>query len=136
MAVLIDTGMLVDLERGLLNPQVEATIGVEDRAISVITVSELLHGVHRAGGEQRTRRQAFVEHLLAGLRAVDITEQIARVHSDIWARLAAKGQIIGAHDLWIAATAVAHGMGVVTSNADEFRRVPGLRVITAADMRR
>jgi tRNA(fMet)-specific endonuclease VapC len=131
VAVLIDTDMLVDLERGVVNPEVESSIGAEDRAISVITVSELLHGVHRASGPQRTRRRAFVEHLLGGIRAIEITEQIARVHADVWAQLAAKGQVIGAHDLWIAATALAHGMGIATGNADEFRRVPGLRVITS-----
>ena len=123
--------MLVDLERGVANPEVEDAIGSDDRAISVITVSELLHGVHRARGAQRTRRRAFVEHLLAGMRAIEITEQIARVHADVWAQLAAKGQLIGAHDLWIAATALAHGMGVATGNASEFQRVPGLPVITA-----
>jgi tRNA(fMet)-specific endonuclease VapC len=133
VAVLIDTDMLVDLGRGVINPEVENAIGDEDRAISVVTVSELLHGVHRAAGAQRTRRRAFVEHLLAGMRAIEITEPIARVHADIWAQLAAKGQLIGAHDLWIAATALAHGMGIATGNADEFQRVPGLRVITAAN---
>jgi tRNA(fMet)-specific endonuclease VapC len=131
VAVLIDTDMLVDLERGVVIPEVENAIGDQDRAISVITVSELLHGVHRASGAQRTRRRAFVEHVLGGMRAIEITEQIARVHADVWAQLAAKGQLIGAHDLWIAATAVTHGMSVATGNADEFLRVPGLRVITA-----
>jgi tRNA(fMet)-specific endonuclease VapC len=131
MAVLIDTDTLVDLERGVANPDVESAIGDEDRAISVITVSELLHGVHRARGAQRTRRSAFVEHLLAGMRAIEVTEQIARVHADVWAQLARKGQLIGAHDLWIAATALAHGMGLATGNAAEFQRVPGLRVIRA-----
>lgn len=130
MAVLIDTGLLVDLERGVANPQVDAAIGEEDRAISVITVSELLHGVHRAEGAQRARRSAFVEHLLAGMRALEITEQVARVHADIWAQLAARGEVIGAHDLWIAATALAHGMGLATGNTREFKRVPGLRLIT------
>ncbi len=129
MAVLIDTGLLVDLERGVANPEVEGAIGAEDRAISVITVSELLHGVHRANGAQRARRSAFVEHLLAGMRALEITEQIARMHADIWAQLAARGEVIGAHDLWIAATALAHGMGLATGNTREFKRVPGLRLI-------
>ena len=131
MAILIDTDMLVDLERGVVNPEVENAIGDEGRAISVITVSELLHGVHRASGAQRTRRRAFVEHLIGGMRAIEITEQIARVHADVWAQLTAKGQLIGAHDLWIAATALAHGMGLATGNAHEFHRVPKLQMITA-----
>lgn len=132
MAVLIDTDLLVDLEGGVVNPEIDEAIGGEDRAISVITVSALLHGVHRASGAQRTRRSAFVEHLLAGMRAIEITEQIARMHAEVWAELAEKGRMIGAHDLWIAATALAHGMGLATGNADEFRRVPGLQVLTPA----
>jgi tRNA(fMet)-specific endonuclease VapC len=122
--------MLVDLERGVANPAVNEAIGDEDRAISVITVSELLHGVHRAKGAQRTRRSAFVEHLLADLQAIPITDTVARVHADVWARLGVRGQVIGAHDLWVAATALAHGLGIATGNADEFARIPGLRVIS------
>ena len=129
MAVLIDTDMLVDLERGVATPEVDGVIGEEDRAISVITVSELLHGVQRATGANRTRRGAFVEHLLAAISAIPITERIARVHAAVWAELAERGETIGAHDMWIAATALAHGMAVATGNADGFRRVPGLRVV-------
>jgi tRNA(fMet)-specific endonuclease VapC len=96
----------------------------------VITVSELLHGVHRAKGATRARRNAFVEHLLAGLQAIPITEAVARVHADIWSGLAARGELIGAHDLWIAATAIANGLTVATHNNTHFARVPGLHVIT------
>lgn len=61
--------------------------------------------------------------------AIPITEPVARVHAEVWARLAARGIAIGAHDLWIAATALAHGLGLVTGNAAELGRVPGLRVL-------
>jgi tRNA(fMet)-specific endonuclease VapC len=128
VALLIDTDLLIDLERGVGTPAVEELLREEDRAISVITVSELLHGVLRATGARRVRRRAFVEHLLGGLQAIPITEPVARVHADIWADLAQRGTIIGAHDLWIAATALAHGLGVATRNA-EFGRVAGLRVV-------
>jgi tRNA(fMet)-specific endonuclease VapC len=106
--------------------------GDEARAISVITVSELLHGVHRASGARRTRRKAFVEHVLAGLEPVPITEPVARVHAEIWSDLERRGRSVGAHDLWIAATALTHGFGVVTRNRDGFRRVRGLRVLAPA----
>lgn len=131
MAVLIDTDLLVDREHGVGAPEVDRLLGEEERAISVVTVSELLHGVHRASGARRARRSAFVEHLLAGLQAIPITEPVARVHADVWAQLAKRGQVIGAHDLWIAATAIAHGLSLATGNAAEFRRVPGLQVIAA-----
>ncbi len=105
-------------------------VGSEDRAISVITVSELLHGVHRASGARRNRRRAFVEHVLAGFEPMPITEPIARVHAEVWASLERRGDAPGAHDLWIAATALAHGFGVATRNRRDFARVRGLRVIT------
>jgi tRNA(fMet)-specific endonuclease VapC len=41
----------------------------------------------------------------------------------------AKGGIIGAHDLWIAATALAHGLTPATLNAGEFERVPALSLL-------
>lgn len=132
MALLIDTDLLIDLERTERVEVVEALLGEEERAISVITVSELLHGVLRASGPIRTRRRAFVEHILAGLQAIPITAPVARVHADIWADLAGRGEQIGAHDLWIAATAIAHELGVATRNATHFERIPGLRVVAAS----
>jgi tRNA(fMet)-specific endonuclease VapC len=131
VALLIDTDLLIDLERGASAPAIEEILGDEDRAISVITVSELLHGVVRATGARRARRRAFVEHLLGELQAIPITEPVARVHADICATLAARGTVIGAHDLWIAATALAYGLGVATRNVADFARVEGLRVVAA-----
>jgi tRNA(fMet)-specific endonuclease VapC len=132
VAVLIDTSVLVERERGAGSAALEQALGDEERAISVITVSELLHGVHRARGATRARRRAFVEHLLTAFDAVPVTEQVARVHAEVWARLAGAGSPIGAHDLWIAATALAHGYGVATQDSADFRRVPGLRVLAVA----
>jgi tRNA(fMet)-specific endonuclease VapC len=128
VAVLIDTSVLINAERR--GESLELAIGDEERAISAITVSELLHGVHRAVDDRvRVRREAFVEHLLASIEALAITTAVARAHAGIWASLEREGNPIGAHDLWIAATAVTHGMSVATANTREFERVPGLTVV-------
>jgi tRNA(fMet)-specific endonuclease VapC len=128
--VLIDTTLLVDRERG--GARLEQLVGERDRAISVITVSELLHGVGRARGATRAKRQGFVEHLLSAFEPIPITESVARVHASVWAGLAAKGEVIGAHELWIAATALAHGLELATDDAESFGRVPGLTVLSHA----
>jgi tRNA(fMet)-specific endonuclease VapC len=99
--------------------------------MSVITVSELLHGLHRATGAVRARRRAWVEALLGSAEAVPITTPVARVHAEVWASLAEQGALIGQHDLWIGSTALTHGLGVVTRNERDFARVPGLRVVAA-----
>jgi tRNA(fMet)-specific endonuclease VapC len=95
----------------------------------VITVSELLHGVHRAEGDRWVHRRAFVEHLLAELEAVPISQPVARVHAEVWAQTRARGEAIGAHDLWIAATALAHGLRLATRNIRDFGRIPGLSLL-------
>lgn len=128
MAVLIDTSVLISAERRGLS--LEHALGEEERAISVVTAGELLHGVHRAKDDRvRTRRQAFVEHLISSIEPLPVTTSVARAHAEIWAGLERGGAVIGAHDMWIAATAVSHGMSIATSNAVEFERVPGLAVV-------
>lgn len=130
MAILIDTSVLVDAERRGL--PIDRRFDADAATISVLTASELLHGVHRARDRQlRARRAAFVEGVLAALEPLPVTVPVARAHARIWAELEQDGKTIGAHDMWIAATAVSHGMDVATSNVTEFERVPGLAVVPA-----
>ena len=133
MAVLIDTGLLIEWERDESAATLEALVGDEERAVSVITVSELLHGVHRTTGARRSRRRAFVEHILAALEALPVTETVARVHAEASADLSRRGLAIGVHDLWIAATALTHGFGVATQDEADFKRVRGLRILAPAN---
>jgi tRNA(fMet)-specific endonuclease VapC len=128
VALLIDSSVLIDAERG--GGALSRVPSDEDRLISVITVSELLHGVHRAAVDAvRARREAIVEGSLAGIEPIPITAEVARIHAGVWARLEASGESIGAHDLWIAATALTHSLRVATKNNREFERVPGLGVL-------
>jgi len=135
MGALIDASILIDAERG----RVDLAARVADRPdeevfVSVITASELLHGVHRAThADQRARRAAFVEGLLQRLAVLDVDLPTARAHARTWADLAAAGERIGPHDLWLAATCIAHGLTLITANEREFARVPGLRVETWRD---
>ena len=57
------------------------------------------------------------------------TREISWQYGGLYRTLAVKGQLIGTNNLWIAATALVHGMGVVTNNVDEFSRVPRLTVV-------
>lgn len=99
-------------------------------AIAAITASELLHGVERAQDiARRSRRQQHVERILASVSVHPFELGHARHHARIWADLEARGTMIGAHDLLIAATALSLACDVATLNVREFRRVPGLGVV-------
>ncbi len=130
MGLLIDTNILIACEKGALElDQVLAEHADDPVFLSVISASELLHGVHRAPDpKSRARRLAFVERILDGMEILDIDLATARIHSEIWSHLAAKGQLIGAHDLWLAASALAMDCTFVTRNVREFERIPGLQV--------
>jgi tRNA(fMet)-specific endonuclease VapC len=130
VAVLIDASILIEAERGRLQLESHVARRQDDEALlSVITASELLHGVHRAlEPRQRAKRSAFVEGILERFPQLQVDLATARAHAQVWAVLGAAGSLIGPHDLWLAATCIAHGLTMVTANTREFARVPGLDV--------
>lgn len=130
MAVLIDASIFIEVERGRLDIAPHVTRRQDEESfLSVITASELLHGVHRAAqAQQRAKRSAFVEGILERFPLLPLDLATARAHAHIWAELASEGNVIGPHDLWLAATCIAHGLTMVTANLREFGRIPGLQV--------
>ena len=128
MALLIDADVLIRLERSARNLQpLMKSHGEEQVYLSVVTASELLHGVWRARDiAVRARRQDFVEAILDRIPILEIDVSVARRHASLWAELAEKRAMIGLHDSWIAATCLVHQLTLLTYNAREFDRVQGL----------
>jgi tRNA(fMet)-specific endonuclease VapC len=130
MATLIDSSVLIAAERGGLDfDEIAARYPEEDVAISAVTASELLHGVHRARtAAQRHRRQAFVEGLMAQLPVIAFDLAVARIHASLWADLAKRGVAVGERDLMIGATAIAKDYAIATRDERSFPKIPGLKV--------
>lgn len=130
MTLLIDSSVFIALERRRVT--LDALVHVapdEPVALASITASELLAGVYRADSlARRVQREAFVEAILERVPVLPFDLLVARIHAQLWAELTTSGQLIGAHDLLIGATALAHGYSVLTDNLRDFRRVPGLNV--------
>jgi len=96
----------------------------EPFGISMVTVSELLHGVHRADSEKRRlKRSAFVEKILQTFPLYPFDLNAARIYVKLWANLAKKGTTIGAHDLMIASTAIALGFSIMTADLRDFGKM-------------
>lgn len=103
--------------------------GLPDRlAVSVITIGELRAGVLAATDhEARDRRLAtFVAALQ--LAAVPVDRPVAEAWARLRLDLRAAGRRLSVNDSWIAATAVALGVPLVTQD-DDFVELPGLGVI-------
>ena len=128
------SSVLIAAERKRIDlPRLFAAHSRETFFIAAITAAELLHGVERAQPvSRRNERSAFVEAVLFRIPTIDFDLGVARRHAAIWAVLEKQGQMIGAHDLLIAATALRHDHAVVTLNRAEFGRVSGLRSMDPA----
>ena len=128
MGIILDTSILIAYERGNLDiDRLVKDSADEPFGLSAITVSELLHGVHRADSEsRRLKREAFVQKVIDTFPVYPFDISAARIYADVWASLLKKGVPIGAHDLLIAATAISLGFSVATHNVRDFKKIKGL----------
>ena len=129
MAVVIDSNILIDFERGSFDLDKHITDRQEEFYLSAITASELLHGLFRSTNTSVTaRRREFVEGILRRFKTLPIDLSVARVHAEIYATLLHSGQTIGIHDCWIGATCISNGFSLATRNIREFNRIPNLKI--------
>lgn len=135
MGLILDSSVVIAGERRghtvrQILEQFREAYGETEIGLSVVTIVELIHGVQRAGTEERRqRRQAFVDELIRDLPVHPVTVETAKLAGRIEGDQAAQGVIIAFEDLLIAATALQLGFGVVTGNVRHFERVPGLQVV-------
>ena len=93
-------------------------------AISVITLSELLHGAEKSA--KVAQNLAAVEEFASLLEVLPYSAKAAQHYGAIRTALEKVGRPIGVNDLHIAAHARSEGLTLVTNNLGEFERVPGL----------
>jgi tRNA(fMet)-specific endonuclease VapC len=130
MGIILDTSVLIEAERR----EFEIDKFIKNReeeifGLSIITVSELLHGVHRADSAiRRLKRSAYVEKVIELFPIYVFEISIARIYAELWSDLAKKGIQIGAHDLIIGSTALSLGFSVATYNTRHFERIDGLKI--------
>ncbi len=135
MGVILDTSVLIEAERRELEID-KFTENREDEifGLSVITVAELLHGVHRANStKRRLKRSAYVEKVIEFFPVYGFEIATARIYSEIWSDLTRKGIQIGSHDLLIGSTALSLGFSVATFDLRHFKRIEGLKVEILTD---
>ena len=100
-------------------------IGTSSVCTSIIVSAELRYGCARKDSPRLLRA---VEDFLREIAILSLEAPADREYGRIRAELERAGQPIGHNDLLIAAHARTLGITVVTGNAREFGRVPGLKV--------
>ena len=97
-------------------------------AMSIIVYFELMYGA--AASKRRRDNEEKIALFIAsgGISLLPLEEKDAREAASIRAHLKRAGTPIGPYDVLIAAQARRYGATLVTSDAREFERVPGLTV--------
>ena len=123
-SVLLDTNMYVAFKRGD-GDAVELLRLADEVHLSTVVLGELLAGFAAGSRERRNREEltAFLESPRVRIDAVD--EGTADFYGRIFALLRRKGRPIPTNDLWIAATALQHGL-VLATRDDHFAAIEGL----------
>lgn len=126
--LLVDTTVLIDAERAR-EPVDTVVADDDDVAVAAVTIAELLVGVELGDGPQRESRRHFVDAVRAALPVIPYDVRAAEAHAALIAAMRRAGRPRGAHDLIIAATALASGRTVLTGDAAGFEGLPGVAVL-------
>ena len=129
MRYLVDTDWTIDYLNGIgrtvrrLNGFLPDGVG-----ISIISVAEIYDGMLGAISPEEYEQQ--LNAFLASIEVISLDDSICRTFAAERRRLRAAGNIIGDFDLLIGATALRHGLTLLSNNRSHFQRIPGLTIIS------
>jgi tRNA(fMet)-specific endonuclease VapC len=125
--LILDTTVLVTSERR--RTSIGELIDEEDDvAIAAVTAAELMAGVELTDRRRVRRREAFVARILEALPVEPYDRRVAHAHASLLAHVRRTGAPRGAHELIIAATAVASDRVIVTRDTRPLEGLPHVRV--------
>lgn len=130
MAYLFDTDAISELLKPRPLPAYVTwlrAIPPAEQLTSAVVIGELFKGAFRSAHASLHLRN-IETRVLPALTVLAYDVETARVHGALQARLEADGRALADADLQIAATAIHHGLELVTGNLRHFRRIPGLRI--------
>lgn len=130
---LLDTSVVVDIDRGGVDQRVAKLDDEGRHAISAVTVTELRLGVNKRyepATEAYANAIEALERLLARFDIRSITRPIAATAADVIEALRRRGTPLNdLHDVYIGATARSEQLQVLTADVSHFARIDGVDVI-------
>ena len=131
-SVLLDTDVFSMFFRGdTRSSPYEADIRAKVRCLSFASVAELRFGAMIAGWGETRRRQ--LEDAIAQCVILSADNAVTVLWAQVKAERQRVGHPIASEDCWVAATALRHGIPLLTHNAKDFGRIPQLTLVTHPD---
>jgi tRNA(fMet)-specific endonuclease VapC len=98
----------------------------EGLGLSILALAEMYEGVYYSRDPEESERGLLT--FLESVSLIGIDEETAKIFARERGRLRAAGMLIGDVDLFIAATALQHGVTLLTNNRRHFERIEGLQI--------
>ena len=129
MRYLIDTDWVIDYQRGVprLVDRLDALLP-QGAGLSIVSLAELYEGIFGSAAPQQNERR--LRTFLASVEIVPLDEDVCRIFARERGRLRAAGNLISDFDLLIGATALRHGLTLLTNNRRHFQRLQGLSIVS------
>lgn len=132
MGWLIDTGLWIGVERGVLAAaDIHAITRQVPVYLSPVNVAEIQFGLQMMRpGLQKQRATAMLRRLRRKPQ-LRITTETAETFGSLAAKLKKAGRdpYVRVNDLWLAAQAIQRDYRLLTSNAKDFADIPGLEMV-------
>jgi predicted nucleic acid-binding protein len=122
---LADTSVFIGLEASRFDATRFADF---EWGVSAITLGELRLGVLQAQDPDAVSRRLSTYQLAQRFLPLAVDEDVSEAWALLVSRLRAAGRKAPINDSWIAATAIAHGVPIVTQDAD-YDQMPGVEVL-------
>lgn len=139
MAFLFDTDAISELLRP--RPAIAYTtwlinIPREEQFTTAVVIGELYKGAYRSRACKQ-HLSNIEQRILPAVTVLPYDTGIAKVFGRLRVHLEEAGEILPDADLQIAATAIGHGLELITGNINHFRRIEALKLNTIlADSRK
>ncbi|CAN5410620.1 hypothetical protein BH09VER1_BH09VER1_10040 [soil metagenome] len=125
-ALVFDTTFLIDFQRERRTGKGKAHSFLRANSESLAFLPVTAYGEYAEGFDQFDDPN-FLQ-VVDSFEILPITQNVATTYAAVTRKLRSLGNLIGANDLWIAATAMERQLPLVTRNIEHFTRVAGLEV--------
>ena len=128
--IAVDTDVVIDFFNGI-SPGAEVMSSLifrQEVALTSVSVFELYAGI------EGKRRLNQIETLIQGVTILPLDVIEAVIAGKIYTQLKSKGQLVGTHDILIAATCIANTVPLYTKNVAHFLKMEGIQVLSKEDI--
>lgn len=129
MMYLIDSDQIINYLKGIPTTiRLIQTLVLDRLAISAISHAEVIAGVY--GATDPARAETGYRSFLQDVTILPFTDTIGEEYGRVRFDLKRRGLLIPVQDMLIAATAIHHGLTLVTNNRKDFERIINLTLYT------